>query len=180
VTLTNCSDGARIEGARSKVAAALEFTYPPNQQRAVLDDIEKTLPYFEPGQLLERIDLNAHFEACDVFETAFNELVDQALIEDKGFWDFERRIDRFWHGDWSENKGVLMIMSGSYASIVRLGAYAGTRICSPKERMAFFRFFLERYRESCLWMAAETRILLREMSEGRAEISDVGKIPVPA
>jgi hypothetical protein len=46
--------------------------------------------------------------------------------------------------------------------------------------MAFFRFFLERYRESCLWMAAETRILLREMSEGRAEISDVGKIPVPA
>lgn len=180
VTITNCSDGARIEGALPKVAAALEFTNPPNQQQAVLDDIEKTLPCFEPGQLLEKIDLNAHFEACDVFETAFNELVDQALIEDKGFWDFERRIDRFWRGDWSEHKGVLTIMSGSYASMVRLGAFAGTRITSPNARKAFFRFFLERYRESCLWMAAETRILLREMSEGRAEISDVGKMPVPA
>lgn len=180
VTLTNCSDGARIEGARPKLAAAIEVAYPANQQQAVLDAIEKTLPSFEPGQLLEKIDLNAHFEACDVFESAFNELVDQALVEDKGFWDFERRINRFWHSDWSENKGVLTIMGGSYASMVRLGAYAGTRICNPKSRLAFFRFFLERYRESCLWMAAETRILLREMSEGRAEISDVGKMPVPA
>ncbi len=180
VTITNCSDGARIEGAVPKVAAALEFTYPPNQQQAVLDDIEKTLPGFGPGELLAKIDLNSHVEACDVFEKAFNELIDEALVEDKGFWEFERRIERFWHGDWSKHKGALTIMAGSYVSMVRLGAFAGTRILSPRARKEFFHFFLERYREACLWMAAETRILLREMSEGRAEISDVGKMPVPA
>lgn len=180
VSVTNCSDGARIEGTRPKVAGALNFTYPPNEQEAVLTDIEKSLPFFKPGEMLDKTDLQAHADACDVFEESFNEVIDKAIEEDSGFWEFEQRLEAFWYGDWSKHKGVLRIIGGSYASMVRLGAFAGTRLRSQKARMAFFHFFLERYRQSCLWMAAETRTLLQEMAERRPEISDVGKIPEPA
>lgn len=180
VTITNCSDGARIDGTRPKVAAALDFNYPPHQQETILTDIEQGLPSFEAGGLLAKIDLKSHVDACDAFEDAFNAMIDTALVEDRSFWDFEQRIERFWYDDWSENKGVLKIIGGSYASMVRLGAFAGTRIRSRKTRLEFLRFFLERYREACLWMAGEARILLREMAEGHEEISDVGKVPVPA
>ncbi len=179
VSVTNCSDGARIEGTRPKVAGALNITYPPNEQEAVLADIEKSLPFFKPGEMLDKTDLQAHADACDVFEKTFNEVIDKAFEEDGGFWEFEQRLEAFWYGDWSKYKGVLRIIGGSYTSMVRLGAFAGTRLRSKKARMAFLHFFLERYRQACLWMAAETHTLLQEMAERRPKISEVGKVPEP-
>jgi len=180
MTVTNCSDGARIDGARPKVAAAIDIAHPPHQQEAVLADVEKGLSYYEAGELLAKVDLVGHADACDAFETAFNEMIDKALAEDKGFWEFEQRTAQFWKGDWSEHKGVLRIMGGSYASMVRLGAFIGTRFNNRRSRLAFFRFFLEGYRESCLWMAGETRTMLREMAEGRETLSEIGKMPTAA
>jgi len=106
-------------------------------------------------------------------------LIDAAKEDDDGFWAFEQRIEKFWYGDWTKHKGLLNIIGGSFASMVRLGAYGGTRVRSRKVRREFFRFFLDEYRDICLWMADETRTLLTEIAEGREEISDVGKRPPP-
>ena len=154
-TFINCSHGARIDGARPKVAAAIQLNNPPNQQEAVLKSIEDRLMIFGPGGLLERIDLQPHIDAHEVFFREFDALIEAAKAEDEGFWEFEKRIENFWYDDWSEHKGLLKIIGGSFASMVRLGAYAGTRVRDPKVRKEFFHFFLDEYRDLCMWMAGE-------------------------
>ena len=179
-TFINCSHGARIDGARPKVAAAIQLTNPPNRQEAVLKSIEERLITFGPGGLLDMIDLQPHIDAHDVFFREFDALIEAAKAEDDGFWEFEKRIENFWHDDWSEHKGLLKIIGGSFASMVRLGAYAGTRVRDPKARKEFFLFFLDQYRDLCMWMAGETQTLLTEIAEGKEELSDVGKREQPA
>jgi hypothetical protein len=175
LTIINCSDGARIDGARPKVSAAIKLDSIPNQQDIVLSRIEDKLAAFEPGEMLDKIDLQPHADACDKFTECFKELVDEAKRDDKGFWAFEKRIETFWFDDWSEHKGVLQIMGGTYASMVRLGAFAGTRINNRNTRQRFFEYFLDTYLDICLWMAEETKVLLSEMAAGKSELSDVGK-----
>ncbi|MCG8510307.1 MAG: DUF115 domain-containing protein, partial [Rhodospirillales bacterium] len=175
LTIINCSDGARIDGTRPKVSAAIKLDSEPNRQEAVLSSIEEKLQAYDGGEMLENIDLRPHADACDVFVEKFTELVETAKEKDKSFWDLEKRIENFWFDDWSDHKGVLTIIGGSYASMVRLGAFAGTRINNRNTRKRFFDFFLDLYLEACLWMAKETKILLSEMAEGKTELSEIGK-----
>ena len=175
LSFVNCSNGARIDGARPKVSGALDLSHEPvNMQEKVLRSVEESMRLVEPGELLEASDIAEHAAACDDFRVAFDALIDAAKEEDTGFWDLERRTENFWTDDWSEYKGVLKIIGGSYASMVRLGAYGGSRITSRKARRDFFRFFLERYRESCQWMAAEAKILLTDIAEGKDELTEIG------
>lgn len=175
LTIVNCSDGARIDGARPKVSAAINLDSEPNQQENVLSAIEEKLPSFAAGEMLKNIDLQPHADACDDFAERFTDLVEAAKTEGDGFWDFDKRIEKFWYDDWSEHKGVLKIIGGSYASMVRLGAFAGTRITNRNTRKRFFEFFVDNYLDACLWMAEETKLLLSEMAEGKTKLSEVGK-----
>ena len=178
LSFVNCSNGARIDGTRPKVSGALDLSHEPaNVQEKVLRSVEDSLRLVEPGELLEASDIAEHAAACDDFRVAFDALIDTAKEDDKGFWDLERRTEKFWTDDWSEYKGVLKIIGGSYASMVRLGAYGGSRITSRKARRDFFRFFLERYRESCQWMAAEAKVLLGDIAENKDELTEVGQDP---
>lgn len=176
IVLTNCSDGARIDGALPKVPAAVRLDVPIGRQEDVLSQIERDLPFYEAGDMLAGIDLHKDAEACDRFMEGFNKLIDSAKAEIESFWDFDQRLETFWHDEFADCKGVLKIIGGTLASTVRLGAFVGTRIKYGRSRKRFFDFFLETYRDSCLWMARETKVMLEEMSEGREEISEVGDV----
>ncbi|OHC75259.1 MAG: hypothetical protein A3G18_03075 [Rhodospirillales bacterium RIFCSPLOWO2_12_FULL_58_28] len=173
-TLFNCSDGARIDGATPKAAAAINLTNPPAQQLLTLKRIENQLTHYKADEYLDAVDLAADAKGCDKFIEKFRELVETAKHKDKSFWEIEQRLDRLWNENFVELKGALKMTGGSYAAMLRLGAFLGNRIVNTRKRRKFMRFFLDEYGKSCVWMAGEARIRLKEMSERKTDLTDVG------
>ncbi|MCP5372638.1 MAG: motility associated factor glycosyltransferase family protein [Hyphomicrobiales bacterium] len=173
--LVNCSNGARIDGARPMAPAAVNITAPPGGAAAALALVEQQLAAFAPDEFLAPLDLPGHVAGCDTFAAAFDAEVDRALEEDTGFWEFERRMSRFRSERAGDCLAVLTILGGTFMSMIRLGAFGGTRITDPAARRRFLRHFMERYRAYCQWMAAETRAMLAEMAAGADRLSPVGR-----
>jgi len=174
VNLFNCSDGVKIDGAKPKAAAAIKLTNPPAMQKNVLSQIERQLLYYEAGAFLDPIDLAKDVEGCDVFIKGFKKMTADAKRKDKGFWDFEQRLEKFWNDNYGELKAVLKITGGSFYAILRLGAFLGNRIMDEKKRLEFMRYFLDEYCETCVWMARETKKLLVDIDQRKTELSQVG------
>ena len=57
-------------------------------------------------------------------------------------------------------------------SMLRLGAFFGTRIADPQRRVAFLAAFAEAYRQRCVAMAEQSQRLLAAAARG-----DVGYLP---
>lgn len=172
--LINCSDGAKIDGARPKAAAAIKINFPPGKQGEVLGRVAEQLKSFEAGTFIEGKPLGAYARAVDDFQASFTDLMDAGMKEDKGFWDLEQRVLGFWRDNLTDFLGVLAIIGGSYTSMIRLGAFGGNRIKDEERRLAFLRFFIEEYRDAILWMAGEIKTMLGEMAAGREVLSEVG------
>jgi len=176
VNLVNCSNGARIDGARPMAPAAVNVTAEPGAAARALALVEQQLPAFEDGAFLARTDLGGHVAGCDRFAAALDAQLDAALAEDAGFWEFERRLSGFRDAHRADCTAVLMIIGGSFMSMIRLGAFGGTRVVDADERRAFLRWFIARYRVYCQWMTAEARRLLQQMVEDRAALEPVGRV----
>jgi len=176
--LVNCSNGAMIEMAKPMVAPAINLDSQPNQQAAVLQRVENQMRSFQPGEFLEKIDLDEAVEGCDIFLRKFEKSIRKSYEKDEGFWDLDKRIENFWDKNWDDCQAVLKIIGGTYASMVRMAAFGGTRIRDAELRKGYFHFFLDRYLETCLWMAKETKIMLAEMAADQEKLSDVG-VTVP-
>jgi len=172
--LVNCSNGALIELAKPMAAPALKLDNMPDRQGAIIAHLEDQMRDFRPGEFLETMDIERCVKGCDLFEQRFTEAMETARKKDKGFWDLEQRVQQFWDDNWDDCGAVLKIIGGTYASMVRLGAFGGTRIVGDKERLKYFRFYVGQYLETCLWMAAETRKMLAEMAAGKDDLSAVG------
>ncbi|MCB2102043.1 MAG: motility associated factor glycosyltransferase family protein [Rhodobacterales bacterium] len=179
LTLINCGHGARIDGARPMAGAAIRLTNPEGQRQAVMERLQAQLKFFEPGAFLERVDLQGALDGCDTFITGFTDMIAQARAEDRGFWELEKRLEAFWEDQVNGGRAVLRIAGGSITSMVRLGAFFGTRVEDPDERAWFLDLFLDHYAEACLWMADEVRTLLAAMVAGEAVPEDIGKRPAP-
>jgi hypothetical protein len=168
--LYNCSDGALIRGAQPKVSAALDFSGIAVSRAVVKDRLRSQMRFFEPGKILEEIDLDEQIEACDAFIEAFSAFTEQALGEDKGFFDFERRLLSFHDTHRGDYLPVFAMAGGTMNSMLRLGAFFGTRITDKRKRNAFFKFFLKQYEERCVDLAGLCRQTLEGVKEGRPKL----------
>ena len=175
VNLINCSDGAEIAGAQPKAAAAVKINFPPGKQGEVLGRVAEQLKSFEAGTFIEGEPLGAYARAADDFQDRFGALMDAGMKEDKGFWDLEQRVLGFQHENRAEFLGVLAIIGGTYNSMIRLGAFGGTRIKDEKKRLAFLRFFIGEYRDAILWMTGRIGTMLGEMAAGQEVLSEAEK-----
>lgn len=174
VSLFNCSDGARIDGAQPRHAASIKVTSTPEQVAKAKEVVESQLLSFEAGAFLDTLDLGNVVEGCADFPAVLEESLDAALEEDEGFFELEMRMRNLLEGTDPKYLGVRAIMGGTAASLIRLGAFGGTRIADADERRAFIRFFVAQYRDVCLWMAEKTEGLLREIAERKPELTEVG------
>jgi hypothetical protein len=59
---------------------------------------------------------------------------------------------------------------GTMNSMLRLGAFFGTRITDKRKRNAFFKFFLKQYEERCVDLAGLCRQTLEGVKEGRPKL----------
>ncbi|HEC90409.1 MAG TPA: DUF115 domain-containing protein [Alphaproteobacteria bacterium] len=175
VNLINCSDGAKIDGARPQAAAAVKIDFPPGKQGEVLGRVADQLKFFDAGTFMEKTPFGAYARAADDFQARFGALMDAGMEDDNGFWDLEQRVLCFMNDNLAEFLGVLAIIGGTYTSMIRLGAFGGNRIKDEGERLAFFRFFIGEYRAVIIWMAGEIKTMLGEMTAGQEILSEVGQ-----
>lgn len=173
--LFNCSNGARIDGAKPRHAASLSFRGAAGAAMPALALAERQLPAFAAGEFLDRQDLERHRDGHLRFAEAFGGMIDDALREDEGFMAFETRLLSFLDEKGKDFEAVLVIIKGTLRSMVRLGAFGGTRIADPGLRREFLRFFLEHYRKACLWMAGEAGIVMNEIVDRRTDLTPVGE-----
>jgi hypothetical protein len=171
--LVNCGNGARIDGAKPRSPQSLSFSGPAGAAAGALETAERQMESFSPGAFLAAIDMEPFRTAADRHAEAFRSTIEAALREDEGFWEVERRLDRFVRGEGKEILPVQAIIDGSFRSMIRLGAFGGTRIADPEARRRFLAFFLERYRDACLAMAREAGVMLAEMAEGKDRLSAI-------
>jgi hypothetical protein len=168
--LFNCSDGAMIRGAQPKASAALDFSGIKIDRNTVVERLKKQMRFFEPGKILEEIDIDEQIEACEAFAEGFKAFTKDALKNDKGFFDFERRLLDFHDTHRGDYLPVFAMAGGTINSILRLGAFFGTRIESTRKRNAFFKFFVNQFEERCLDLADLCREALVGVKEGRPNL----------
>lgn len=162
-SLFNCSDGARIDGARPKAAASVHIAPPPLPRATVVKKLEAQLRSFTAGELLCDIELDEHVAGCSAFIPAFAEMLDHAAEEDGGFFDLEARLRAFVAERRPDFAGFFSMGLSSLVSMLRLGAFFAGRIPDDDERRAFFLHFLGLYRERAEYLAAEAEALLRPL-----------------
>ncbi|MEQ8195896.1 MAG: hypothetical protein RIB59_15550, partial [Rhodospirillales bacterium] len=168
--LFNCSNGALIRGAQPKASAALNFADIKVGRDVIKDRLRSQMRHFEPGKILDEIDLDEQIAACDAFVEAFGAFTEKALKTDKRFFTFERRLLDFHDQHRSDYLPVFAMAGGTMNSMLRLGAFFGTRIMNTRKRNAFFKFFLKQYEERCKDLADLCRQTLEGVKEGRPKL----------
>ncbi|CAA7618665.1 motility associated factor glycosyltransferase family protein [Magnetospirillum sp. UT-4] len=167
--LFNCSNGVRIEGTTPQVAAGIDLSNVTTPKAKVMELLRQQLPLFEREKFLRELDMEANIGHCRDFIKEFTELCEAARTEDKGFRDFNARVKDWVNPNLDRLPGILMMVRGSLFSMVRLGAFLGTRIWDQDSREAFFQDFIGLYLNRCLSMAEKTIALFEEMDARRNE-----------
>ena len=162
-SLFNCSDGARIDGARPRAAGSVEIAPPTLPVSTVLRRVEAQLRSFSAGEMLTAMDLERHADGCAVFVAAFSEMLARAGEEDASFTELETRLHAFVGERRPDCAGFFSLGLSSLVSMLRLASFFGSRIPDPSERRAYLVHFLELYRERAEHLAAEAEALLRSL-----------------
>ena len=171
VNLFNCSDGALIRGATPKVAAAIDLSDVPPDHARVLERVESQMRFFEPGQILDDIDLGAHISGCESLQENIQAFINEVRREAEGFWDVEHRLREFWSSQRSTHRAYFALAYGSMCSMVRLAAFFGNRIGDKRRRKAFLRHFARAYEERCTEMAETSKELLTAMANDEVDLT---------
>ncbi len=167
ISLFNCSDGARIDGATPKASASIGLDgVSASPREAELDRIENGLAYYGAGTFAYQKELDGHRNAFSKFTGALIPIIDAARKEDGGFWEFSRRFEAFKAERAEEFGGVFKLIGGSLESMIRLGAYSGDRIEKRQQREAFFGAFLDCFDAGAGLIATEAMELLERL-EGK-------------
>ena len=170
--LVNCSDGASIEGAQPKVAAAVVLPAPVMPRATVLARIEDRLRHVEAGQLLDAAELQPHIDGCDIFIDALNEMLDAWLETGNGFFELEERLDAVTQEKMAEVRGFHTMARGSVVAMLRLGAFFASRITGESERLAYRAHFAFCYRRHCASMAEAAKALLSSLDAPAPEAAE--------
>ena len=163
-TLYNCSDGARIDGAKPKAAASVRIAPGAPPRAMVLRKLEAELKVFSLGEMLAAADLDAHAAGCDAFPEAFAAMLEEARGNDGSFVALEARLHTFTTDRRSDFAGFFSLALSSLVSMLRVAAFFASRIPDEGERCAFFHRFLDEYLERGTYLASEAAALLRSQA----------------
>lgn len=178
LNLFNCSNGARIEDAVPKVAAALNFAGPALDRDAARRQIGAPLRRLGAGQGLRMLDLARHAEACRRAGPVLGRLAG-AIAAAPGFWQAESLLRAFLLANAESLAGLLALTKSSMTSMLRLGAFFGNRLAEPARRAAFLAAFAEAYRLRCVEMAEESHRLLAAAARGEVGFLPAATPPPP-
>lgn len=167
----NCSGGARIEGATPKASAAIRLDGQFPSRQATLASVERQLRYAEPGGLLQEVDWPVMLAGFERIDSDLDALIDEARRADRGYRDFHARIKTFLLDGQDHHLGLLCLAHSSLESMVRIGAFFGSRFSDETAYRRFFENFLDRYRACCGSMTETARAFLEGLAEGDSSVA---------
>jgi len=159
VTVSNCSDGAMIPGARPLDPEAVAIDTPPLDRPQVCAELEAALRRFEPGELLRDCDLAALVDSTRKRCGEIAELLDgfdPEAADFAGVYDAMREY-LLSASDWPER--IDAMMSGTLNALPRIGMFYGYRLEGAALRRRIFETYM-----------AELRAILREIEQETIEL----------
>ncbi|MGF1641970.1 MAG: motility associated factor glycosyltransferase family protein [Rhodospirillales bacterium] len=165
--LVNCSDGAKIYGAKPRVAASVTLPDILPRRQDVRARLEAQLPGYGAGEMLAKVDLDRHIRGCEEFVPTFERFLATIGGDVDSFFDMEVRLCALVGERRTEFDGFFSLALSSMVSMLRIGSFFANRITDADKRRAFFEYFLDRYRERCVEMAQISRELLTSIDLDR-------------
>ncbi|WP_417821485.1 6-hydroxymethylpterin diphosphokinase MptE-like protein [Terasakiella sp.] len=162
--LVNCSRGAKIESVPAMSSAAITFDeYNEKEQAFYLDKIRQQFPFYKAGDKLKEAELSRWRDACPEFKKDLRKKLKPLIKTVDNFWEIDVAIKEFWNDNIDKYRGILIIISGSYANMVRLASYLGSRIENEGLRKEFLIHSMTKYLEICDWMVDQIEELYNNM-----------------
>jgi hypothetical protein len=158
--VTNCSDGAEIEGALPKVAAAVRLPALSVPKAAIIARVEQQMRHCPAGSLLREVDLGGHRQAPARYIECLAAVLAAARGRETSFFDLERDLHAALAPDAASCQGFTAIAGGSVRAMLRLGHFYGARLPDGARKRVFFDFFLDVFEERTRRMADEIREVL--------------------
>lgn len=171
ITVFNCGQGARIDGARPKMPASIRLDNAPDRQAAVIAEVVAQLPAFSAGEYLGTVDLAGLADGVRDFLKSWNDILAAAKQGSPSFWKLERQIQQLRNERFADQKAIFAICHSALRSMIRLGVFGGARIEDQAVLDSFFLFFLEQYDATVREMATQVEAMVVEMAEGRQDLS---------
>lgn len=165
--LVNCSDGARIEGARPMASSALRLTGPRFDRLRLKAGLKNDrLKAYSRGQVLEEVDLAGTIGDVRQLADRFRDAMAQARSQDGCYKSFLARIQRLREETPKDQAGPFYLLSASLYSFIRAGAYLGSRIDEAEAYDIFREIFFDAYEEAVLAMLSDAEDHLKVMEAG--------------
>lgn len=178
INLFNCSDGARIPGARPQKAAGIDLGAGPADRQRVLRQVTGEMRYFDAGQILEGIDLQTQIDGLDTLRDEVRDRLARLRGDGAGFWEIAAAMKELDDQPAPEYRGTIRLVRATMRSMVRMGAFFGNRLNDEAARAGFVAAFLDEYEERCMTMIDEARELLCEIEADRSRhLAERGPAP---
>lgn len=157
--VANCSDGARIDGARAKVAAAVTLAPPIEPVAEALRRVEQEMRRYAAGELLEDVQAAPGAFDVDGYLSDVRRFAEAARTTGTGFYDFDRSFREAFPQDDAPYRAFLAIAGSSVRAMIRLGHFFGCRMRSEEARQEYFSHFLTCFIERNAAMTEDVRLL---------------------
>ncbi len=143
MALYNCSDGARIEGAKPKAAEAINLSHLPDRHERVLRQVEQQMACYQPGELLRKLDREQLVAGCRVYSAAIVTAIAAARRKKGGFWEFHQELKAINKAHQEDCLAVIAIAGATVLNTMRAAAFCGIRIEDPRFRRKYFHHALD-------------------------------------
>ncbi len=171
MALYNCSDGARIEGAKPKAAEAIDLSHLPDRHERVLEQIERQMAHYQPGELLRKLDREQLVASCRVFSDAIIKAIATARRKREGFWEFRQELGAIYSAHQTDCLGVIAVAGASLLNALRGAAFYGVRIMDPTRRRQYVCHALDELQEPVIDMLEQTAALYETLLAEETPIS---------
>ena len=158
IDLYNCSDGARIDGAAPKAAAAIDLSASRGDPKATLERVRQQWAAYEPRGMLRWCDTEAIIDGCRIYADEIASFCAEAKAQ-TSFYAMFSDLLQLSRAMPEETKGVRAIIEPSVHSMMRIAAYYGCRMRDETKRHELLGYALDRIVP-----------LVQEMCDGTAEI----------
>ncbi|NVJ90017.1 MAG: motility associated factor glycosyltransferase family protein [Methylocystaceae bacterium] len=171
INLFNCSHGARIDLAKPISSGAIKLSNPENQQSHIKQTLRDQSKLYRNGEFIDHAALQKNVDNIPLFKSRLANLIEKMRDAKASFYDFDQAFEAFWDDNFDDLSGLLVIMSGSFSSMIRLGAFMGVRIIDQKGLNEFWQVFLGCFEEQSIWMVDQLYDFYSEMVAGKKDIS---------
>lgn len=174
VELYNCSDGARITGAKPKAPRSLKFNAPVDAQR-VLANIGKQMACFEKGEFVKTIAFDATLQALDEYCAWINTAMAEARTGNGSFYDLHKKMTKVPEENRKAWKKPESFIASTVVAMLWLAAYFGDRIKDADTRRAYFDFAMDRIDERLTLLFAGAKDFLLDLQAQAQTIATTEK-----